>query len=85
MSGLLASLISKYELGMILNAREGLNLLWNGERIFVISEVENESVWIEQNPELDLFLVGFGSPGRGAWLTHQQARQLLLDRFGGVQ
>jgi hypothetical protein len=85
MSGLLASLILNYELGMIVNARDGLNLLWNGERIYVISEVENESVWVEQNARQDRFLIGFGSPGRGAWLTHQQAKQLLLSHFGGVQ
>jgi hypothetical protein len=85
MSGLLVSLISNYELGMMVNAREGLNLLWNGERIYVIREVENQSVWVEQNASQDRFLIGFGSPGRGAWLTHWQANQLLLDYFGGLQ
>ena len=85
MSELMASLIANYEMGVIFNVREGLDLFWAGERIQVHTMIENEHVWIEQNEELNRFVIGFGRPGTGAWLTGQQAKQLLLSRFGGVQ
>ena len=85
MSELMASLIAKYEMGVIIGVRPGVDLFWMGERIRVHSMVENEHVWIEQNDTLDRFLIGFGSPGAGQWLTDQQAQKLLLTHFGGVQ
>jgi len=86
MSGLLASLIVNYEMGMIINVREGLDLFWAGERIQVHMMIKNEHVWIEQNEALDHFAIGFDEhPSYGAWLTGLQAKQLLLDHFGGVK
>ena len=85
MSELMASLIAKYEMGVIIGARPGLDLFWSGERIQIHSMIEGEHVWIEQNFELDQCLVGFGAPAATPWLTMRQARLLLVDHFGGVE
>ena len=85
MSELMRSLIAHYEMGMIINASPGVDLCWIGDRIQTHSMIQDEHVWIEQNEELDRFVIGFGRPGAGDWLTEQQAKQLLLDHFGGAE
>ena len=83
MKNSLIGLIAKYDMGMIINVSEGIDLIWFGERIQVHTMIDNEHVWIEQNSELDHFSIGFDErPESGAWLTPSQAKQLLLDHFG---
>lgn len=80
---MIKTLIENFEMGMMINVREGLDLFWSGDCIQVHTMIDNEHVWIEQNSELDHFAIGFDEhPKPGAWLTASQAKQLLLDHFG---
>ena len=79
----LIGLIAQYDMGMIINVSEGLDLFWYGQRIQIHSMIENEHVWVEQNATLDRFVIGFGEcPSQQEWLTAKEAKQLLLAHFG---
>lgn len=60
MKNSLLGLIANYEMGMIINVSDGIDLMWFGERIIFHIMVDNEHVWIEQNSVLGRFVIGYG-------------------------
>jgi hypothetical protein len=66
MASLLMILIQKYEIGFVINCRDGMDFFWSGPSTIIHLVEDDQHVWIKQSDGIEGFSIGYGlSPVMG--------------------